>query len=197
MKDDLLAPAPKRTRAPESRPRLLAAARKLFVERGFHDTRPQDITREAGLGHGTFYLHFPDKRACFLAFAEEARIELDEALRVRLARATTLEEAVRGSLEAIFDYGLNHPGVLVTAMADVAVIAAEGAGGPTLVDRWAVHWAQNIARAGVTLPFDAELAGAAIVGLIHQGSAWAGRRALPAQDTIDALTQLIVRALRP
>jgi AcrR family transcriptional regulator len=47
---------------------LKFSARKLFVERGYHATRPQDIAREAGLGHGTFYLHYRDKRACFHAF---------------------------------------------------------------------------------------------------------------------------------
>src|SRR5687767_11374305 len=65
-------------RKPESLARLKAAARKLFVERGYDATRPQDIARAAGLGHGTFYLHYPDKRACFLAFIAEARRELDD-----------------------------------------------------------------------------------------------------------------------
>ena len=60
-------------RKPESLSKIKSAARKLFVERGYDATRPQDIAREAGLGHGTFYLHYPDKRACFLAFVEEAR----------------------------------------------------------------------------------------------------------------------------
>ena len=49
-------------RKPESLARLKQAARKLFVERGYDATRPQDIAREAGLGHGTFYLHYPDQR---------------------------------------------------------------------------------------------------------------------------------------
>src|SRR6478736_4535651 len=64
-------------RKPESFVRLKQAARKLFVERGYDATRPQDIAREAGLGHGTFYLHYADKRACFLSFVEDARRELD------------------------------------------------------------------------------------------------------------------------
>src|SRR5262245_43854946 len=50
-------------RKPESLARLKAAARKLFIERGYDATRPQDIAKAAGLGHGTFYLHYPDKRA--------------------------------------------------------------------------------------------------------------------------------------
>ena len=58
---------------PDSLTRLKVSARKLFVERGYHATRPQDIARDAGLGHGTFDLHYTDKRACFLAFVEDAR----------------------------------------------------------------------------------------------------------------------------
>ena len=78
MDDTTLAPSDARPvrRKPESLAKLKRAARKLFVERGYHATRPQDIAREAGLGHGTFYLHYPDKKACFLAFVDDAREEL-------------------------------------------------------------------------------------------------------------------------
>ncbi len=36
-------------RKPESLSKIKSAARKLFVERGYDATRPQDIAREAGL----------------------------------------------------------------------------------------------------------------------------------------------------
>src|SRR5438874_12523430 len=81
-------------RKPESLAKLKRAARKLFVERGYHATRPQDIAREAGLGHGTFYLHFPDKRACFLAFVEDARAELDAYVRARVPDEGSLEHQI-------------------------------------------------------------------------------------------------------
>src|ERR1700744_2582769 len=90
-----------RRRKPDSLARLKSAARKLFVERGYHATRPQDIAREAGLGHGTFYLHYPDKRACFLAFVEEARQELNEYLSNARNPEGTLEERVAATLNAI------------------------------------------------------------------------------------------------
>jgi AcrR family transcriptional regulator len=77
-------------RKPESLVRLRQAARKLFVERGYDATRPQDIAREAGLGHGTFYLHYPDKRACFLAFIEDAARNWTGMCRCGAARATVL-----------------------------------------------------------------------------------------------------------
>src|ERR1700742_1505784 len=91
-------------RKPESLSKIKSAARKLFVERGYDATRPQDIAREAGLGHGTFYLHYPDKRACFLAFVEEARQEIDEYLRDARQPAQNLEEAITATLKAICDY---------------------------------------------------------------------------------------------
>src|SRR5216117_3228027 len=90
------APAPRRKL--ESLAKLKRAARKLFVERGYHATRPQDIAREAGLGHGTFYLHYPDKKACFLAFVDDAREELHEFMLARQPTNKTLENTIAANL---------------------------------------------------------------------------------------------------
>src|SRR6185295_12425763 len=96
-------------RKPESLAKLKKAARKLFVERGYHATRPQDIAREAGLGHGTVYLHFQDKRACFLAFVEEARLELDAHLGAVRKPDLGFEKLIGATVNAIYDYSDSHP----------------------------------------------------------------------------------------
>ena len=44
-----------------TRSRILASAEKLFSERGFRKTQISDITREAGVGLGTYYLYFETK----------------------------------------------------------------------------------------------------------------------------------------
>ncbi|MCZ7545815.1 MAG: TetR/AcrR family transcriptional regulator [Anaerolineae bacterium] len=44
-----------------TRARLLDAARRVIVARGFDATTIADITEAADLGKGTFYLHFTDK----------------------------------------------------------------------------------------------------------------------------------------
>src|ERR1700723_753567 len=129
--------ASRRTRRkPESLSKIKSAARKLFVERGYDATRPQDIAREAGLGHGTFYLHYPDKRACFLAFVEEARQELNTHLGNARSPDYSLEEQIAATLNAIYDYSDSHPGVLRAAMTDEMVIDAEGAQAEPLLVRW-------------------------------------------------------------
>jgi AcrR family transcriptional regulator len=44
---------------------LIAAARDLFAQRGYHDTTVDDITRAAGVAKGTFYLYFEEKREVY------------------------------------------------------------------------------------------------------------------------------------
>src|SRR5277367_6332633 len=134
-------------RKPDSLDRLKRAARKLFVERGYHATRPQDIAREAGLGHGTFYLHYPDKRACFLSFVEDARQELDAHVRARRQPGATLESRVATMLNAMYDYSDAHPGVLRAALTDECVIDAEGVSARPLVMQWGDEWAEMIREA--------------------------------------------------
>lgn len=186
----------------ESRKRLLAAARKLFVARGYHATRPQDISKAAGLGHGTFYLHFKDKRECFLAFVDEARAELDAAVIARAGGAKNLSQLVEAALTAIYDYAEENPGVLSTAMMDEAVIASGGDGADdTLIQRWGEEWGELLrdqAKEGlVAKDYDFAIIGQAIVGAIHQASSHSFRRGRSRAAVVKALTQFFVRALTP
>jgi AcrR family transcriptional regulator len=187
-------------RKPDSLTKLKQAGRRLFVERGYHATRPQDIAREAGLGHGTFYLHFPDKRACFLDFVEDARQELDSFLRQRVAAHETLEELIAGTLHAIFEYSETHPGVLNAAMTDELVIDAEGAQAVPLVQRWGADWAETI-RAAVKQNriadiYDPDIVGQAILGAIHQTAVEGARAGRSREAVVRNLTRFLVRALR-
>jgi AcrR family transcriptional regulator len=179
---------------------LRAAARQLFVERGYHATRPQDVARAAGLGHGTFYLHFPDKRGCFLDFVEEARKELDAFLRARVASRKTLEGLIAGTLHAIYDYAESHPGVLNAVTTDEMVIDAEGVQAVPLLQRWGVDWA-NIIRSEIKHRqiadiFDCEVVGQAVVGAIHQAAVECARSGRCPESVVGNLTRFLVRALR-
>ena len=188
-------------RKPESLAKLKRAARKLFVERGYHATRPQDIAREAGLGHGTFYLHYPDKRACFLAFVEDAREELDSYLRMRRPIGQSIDQIIAAMLNAIYDYSETHPGVLGAAMTDESVIDAEGVQADPLLVRWGRDWAEIIreaAKAGLaTDTFDADITGQAILGAIHQTASEGARSSRTRQQVVDNLTRFLARALKP
>jgi len=192
---------PAQARKPDSLARIKLAARKLFVERGYHATRPQDIAREAGLGHGTFYLHYPDKRACFLAFVDEAREELDVYLRLRRIPGASLQERIGATIAAIHDYSESHPGVLRAAMTDESVIDAEGVQAVPLLMRWGGEWAEMLrdtAAGGVTCAsYDSKIIGQAIVGAIHQVSRVGACGQIGREALVENLTRFLVKALKP
>lgn len=62
--------APLTERGARTRERLLAAAREVFEERGFLETRVAHITGRAGVAYGSFYTYFPSKEAVFLEVAD-------------------------------------------------------------------------------------------------------------------------------
>jgi len=188
-------------RRPESLARLKHAARKLFVERGYDATRPQDIARQAGLGHGTFYLHYPDKRACFLAFVEDARLELDAHVRARRSPGSGLEQRIAATLTAIYEYSDSHPGVMRAAMTDGRVIDAEGADVQPLLMQWGAEWAEMVREAAdegrACNSFNVDIVGQAIAGALHQASRESHRSGRSREELVKNLTAFLARALRP
>lgn len=57
-------------RGARTRERLVIAARKVFEERGFLETRVAHIARRARVAYGSFYTYFPSKEAIFLEVAD-------------------------------------------------------------------------------------------------------------------------------
>lgn len=184
----------------ESRRKLMAAARKLFVERGYHETRPQDISRAAGVGHGTFYLHFEDKLDCFLAFTDEAVDELGEFMEIHEAVGETLEDDIHKRLAAIFEYSDENPGVLNAALTDISVLSTGDTGKKMPVDRWAEMWTAQMEHwieAGEAFAeLDTRMAGYLVVGAIKQGGAYGYLRRLERNEIVESITRLFVRALK-
>jgi AcrR family transcriptional regulator len=61
-----------------TREQLLAAAERVFAEKGYQGATIAAITAEAETGHGTFYLHFRNKDEVFLHVIETAMDDLYE-----------------------------------------------------------------------------------------------------------------------
>jgi len=92
---------PRRGNPADTRARLVAAAAEVFNRVGYRGTDSNRLARAAGYAPGTFYKHFPDKRAIFLA-AYEAWVTAEWATvervltrsAARAARAAALADAI-------------------------------------------------------------------------------------------------------
>src|SRR6185312_12720981 len=71
-------------RSKATRARLLAAAEKVFAEKGYDGAKLSDIAEEAGVSVGAVYFRFKDKDALFQAiaetFADEVRARMQNVM---------------------------------------------------------------------------------------------------------------------
>jgi AcrR family transcriptional regulator len=76
------------------RAEIIDAAFAEFAERGYHQTGIADIAKRLGIGHGTFYNHFRNKRGILEQVVDELVEKIGAALAAENApdAATTLEE---------------------------------------------------------------------------------------------------------
>lgn len=107
---------------------LIAAARKLFVERGYADTGTPEIVEAAGVTRGALYHHFEDKKALLRAVVEQeaaaVAAEVDRAAPESLGARDALVKGGEAFLEAMSERGrtrlllLDGPAVLGRAEMD-------------------------------------------------------------------------------
>jgi AcrR family transcriptional regulator len=64
----------------ESRLKLLAAARHVFAEKGYFNTKISDVVSAAGMSQGNLYWYFPSKEALLQAVLEEGFIGVEKVL---------------------------------------------------------------------------------------------------------------------
>ncbi len=92
-----------RERTESMRLALMAAARELFVEKGYAETATPEIASAAGVTRGALYHHFEDKKALFSAIvAEEAR-QVSAQIEARSARSASERDAILDGAHGYFD----------------------------------------------------------------------------------------------
>lgn len=92
----------------EVRDRIIAAAVRVFSDKGYHSSTIADVCRQSGLSVGAIYTYFSSKEALFLQSCDRISARgLDELAR-RLATATTTVErltiAIGFYIETIDEY---------------------------------------------------------------------------------------------
>jgi AcrR family transcriptional regulator len=184
---------------------LKDAARRLFVERGYLNTKITDITRAAGRSTGSFYEHFPSKEALLEALLGDLR---EQARSEVLAQPhptdhdLTDREQLRAHLAAAWHTMRdNLPVVLAVREATIAAGPASGRVWQELLTDTGVlrEHLEQLRDRGHPLPGEPELLAAAMGAMLGT----LGAALLPSDpgrytddQVIDTVTGLLLTGLR-
>lgn len=92
-----------------SRQRILEAAERVFGEKGYFPASITEITREAGVAQGTFYVHFKSKRDVFVELLESLGDHVRDRTRSAAAGGKNRLETEELGLAAYFGFVKEHP----------------------------------------------------------------------------------------
>jgi AcrR family transcriptional regulator len=109
-----------RSRGDATRADLLAAARRLFAQRGFDGTSVRAITREAGANLGAVTYHFGSKRALYAAVLEQGLRPIAQRVRAAAGSEGTAMERMLSVVEAYFEHFEAHPDLPHLLLQEVA-----------------------------------------------------------------------------
>jgi AcrR family transcriptional regulator len=119
-----LHPRPRGKRRPYRRDEILAAAVKLFHERGYHATGVDDIGAEAGISGPAIYRHFRGKEEILeILLLEAAQSSLDEARRI-VEEAPTPRRALEGLVRLYVEVIAANPALAFVGMYERRTLSA-------------------------------------------------------------------------
>ena len=84
--------------------RLLAAAAKLFREKGYARTTVRDLAAEVGILSGSIFHHFSNKEEILFGVMLEVVMAMEEALKESLAEAETTTDKIRALITTELDF---------------------------------------------------------------------------------------------
>jgi AcrR family transcriptional regulator len=89
--------------------RLLRGMAAVVAEKGYPETTIADIIERAGTSYRTFYEHFANKEEAVVAALDVGSLQMLAAALPAFRMAKDWEDAIRGTQEAMFLYGVQEP----------------------------------------------------------------------------------------
>lgn len=100
------------------RERLLAAMLRATAELGYREVSVQEVLDRAGVSRPTFYEHFENKEACFLAAFDSAAARLRERLETAAGDGEGWRQRFRLSLEELLRFVAEDPDAAMSLIVD-------------------------------------------------------------------------------
>ena len=181
---------------------LKQAAREVFADRGYLNTKITDITAAAGRATGSFYNHFAGKEELLEALLKDLLVEADEAVFVDLTHEADFRkiESIRWHVAAFWTFYKAHIPEMVALKQAAMVDPALGRRLQQIMADDDAHMIDHLAHLPAPQPdpmfhisaMNALLEGFAYTWLVANP---ANGQTIPDQTAIDLLTNLLHHGL--
>ena len=189
-------PVTERGRA--TRRAILEAAEATVAEFGYERASVAEITRRAGIAQGTFYVHFPDKKAAYLELVRHVNHEVRETGARAVEGLEDRGEMERAGLAAFFQRVLEEPSVYqIIRQSEFVDTEIHRSHYQTLAEPYAAGLGTAMAAGQIADDIDPELLAYILMGIAEfMGMKMVlGENALPEKEAFDQLMTLILRGM--
>lgn len=141
-----------------TRQRILQGARRVFVEKGFHEATIDDLVAECGLSVGAIYGYFKGKDELIRASILAANRQESDAVLEDTQAAGTVREKMERAIRGWWAYTIETPGgpaFLAEAWAAASrrpLSAISSPGDASASSRWSRSSAEKASPAGTWIP---------------------------------------------
>lgn len=118
--------APAAEEAGDFRRRLLDGLAESIAAEGYRACTVADIVRRARTSRRTFYAHFTDKEACFVALITEANAAMIRRIAAAVDPSAPWTEQVRQAVEEWIACGQSEPAITVAWIRDAPTLGSAG-----------------------------------------------------------------------
>jgi AcrR family transcriptional regulator len=119
--------APSERQRTSHRERLIAAMASSIESSGYRESTVADVVRIARTSRRTFYEHFDDREACFLALFDAVNDQMMEQVAAAVRPERSLEEQVDSALDAYVDGVTAQPALYRSFVHELPSLGRAGA----------------------------------------------------------------------
>lgn len=191
-------------KAARTRKRFVAAAKEVFEERGFLDTRISDISERASQSHGSFYYYFDSKEQAFRTVVAELEEQLYAPMEdlLTLKSQLPLEQRIRAALRRYVEVCSHNARILAVigrvASHEPSLRAMRVSRHRAFTERVADFIRQLQARKLADTNLDPHLTAAALGSLTARFmEMWLAHRSIDCtiERTVDQISHLVINML--